>query len=208
MQYKAYLLVVCLAAMVPARAGNLDLMQQKGINTIKQAEIYQTYDIRDDIYFRENFSILGDLISIEKTEVSSINIYYIKGLPSGAVRKLFIRPEDITSRVPKNPPEFAQTYLQHGEVPQEKLSFAINDIYNIRTNIETCSPDHSHNRLLIEIQYNNKRIVNILSGHRNLGPYLHGRIISGNIERCVSLNLSDIENMLKSHNIPVSLVSL
>ena len=77
MQYKAYLLVVCLAAMVPARAGNLDLMQQKGINTIKQAEIYQTYDIRDDIYFRENFSILGDLISIKKTEVSSINIYYI-----------------------------------------------------------------------------------------------------------------------------------
>ena len=112
MQYKAYFLVVCLAAMVPARAGNLDLMQQKGINTIKQAEIYQTYDIRDDIYFRENFSILGDLISIEKTEISSINIYYIKGLPSGAVRKLFIRPEDIKSRVPKNPPEFVQT-LQH-----------------------------------------------------------------------------------------------
>lgn len=208
MRYKAYLLVVCLAAMVPARSDNLDLMQQKGINTIKQAEIYQTYDIRDDVYFRENFSILGDLINIRKTEVSSINIYYIKGLPSGAVRKLFIRPEDITSRVPKNPPEFAQTYLQHGEVPQEKLSFAINDIYNIRTNIETCSPAHSHNRFLIEIQYNNKRVVNILSGHKNLSLYLHGRIISDNIERCVSLDVSDIENMLKSHNIPVSLVSL
>jgi len=208
MQYKAYLLVVCLAAMVPARSDNLDLMQQKGINTIKQAEIYQTYDIRDDIYFRENFSILGDIINIKKTEVSSINIYYINGLPSGAVRTLFIRPEDIKNRVPKNPPEFAQTYLQHGEVSQENISLAINDIYNIRANIETCSSAHNHNRFLIEIQYNNKRVVNILSGHKNLGPYLHGRIISGNIERCVYLNVSDIENMLKSHNIPASSVSL
>ena len=208
MQYKAYLLAACLAAIVPAHTHNLDLIQQKGLMAMKRTEIYQPYDTRDDIYFRGDFSILGDLINIEKTEVSSINIYYIKGLPSGAVRKLFIRPEDIKSRVPKNLPEFVQIYLQHGEVPQEKLSFAINDIYNIRANIETCSPAHNHNRFLIEIQYNNKRVVNILSGHKNLSLSLHGRIISGNIERCVSLNVSDIENLLKSHNIPVSLVSL
>ena len=203
MQYKAYLLAACLAAVLPMQACSQDVTRKESEDMMQEISNSRNMQVWDRLMAEENQGIpedkmvmnqgflqqavsLNTLLLIPREEIQSIELYINNHLVTYEVP--LQKPEELISTVTKWPGAMGQSsrdeYLGASSayyvIDKNNFKQFLDIVGSIRTKVINSNTNRLRYdyRMVVKIKYNNGHVVYLSSNRRErYSSYVYGTII-------------------------------